>query len=78
MENEEISSRLRMVFSTVFKIPEETLPANPRINELPEWDSLTHLCLIMSVEKEFNRHFKTEQISKMLSLSEFIKVIQRA
>ena len=52
MNEEEIDKELEIVMKDVFQIKKINLEAN--MLEIPEWDSLKHIQLIMTIEEKFN------------------------
>ncbi len=78
MDKDQNEKRLRKVFSAVFHTPEDNLSVNPSMDELVEWDSLTHLRLIMSVEQEFALRFEMEKIANLVSFLALLEEIQNA
>lgn len=76
MDRSMIETRLHSVFISVLKIPESKLPMNPSMETVAEWDSLTHLRLIMSIEQEFGLTFETEKIPLLTSFSDFVEEIE--
>jgi len=64
--------RLEKVIRTVFSIEDGPIDENWTSDDIPEWDSVGHLNLIVEVEKEFG--FKVEieemfEIEKLKDLS---------
>ena len=41
------------------------------------WDSLTHVQLIVAVEKEFSVKFSTVEVMKLKNVGEFIELINK-
>ena len=52
MNEEQIDKELEIVMKDVFQIKKINLEAN--MLEIPEWDSLKHIQLIMTIEEKFN------------------------
>tara|TARA_B100001013_G_scaffold254597_1_gene158813 strand:+ start:453 stop:695 length:243 start_codon:yes stop_codon:yes gene_type:complete len=52
MNEEEIDKELEIIMKDVFQIKKINLEAN--MLEIPEWDSLKHIQLIMTIEEKFN------------------------
>jgi len=76
MERSEIYSRLTDIFRKVFD--DEDIDVTPKLAaaDVDGWDSLTHIRLIMTVEKVFKMKFSTSEIGKLEnvgSLAELIK-----
>ena len=64
------------VISKVMKVPIEKLSIDSSPDTLEEWDSLSHINLIMSLEDEFNIQFSEEQIIEMLNVELIILTIK--
>lgn len=47
-----------------------------RVGSVPEWDSLGHFNLLMSVEEEFDIKFSMEEMSELKTLPEIESVIE--
>ena len=67
MPNDTIEIRLRRVFSQVLGLSEETVDDATAPDNTAQWDSLTHLRLVMAVEGEFGVTIPAEQIMDMIS-----------
>ena len=52
MNEEEIDKELEIIMKDVFQIKKINLEAN--MLEIPEWHSLKHIQLIMTIEEKFN------------------------
>jgi acyl carrier protein len=74
-KREEIRKRLNTVFQDVFD--DETLLIEDHMDEshIDEWDSLTNIILIVSVEKEFNVRLDTAKISELKNVGEMITLL---
>jgi acyl carrier protein len=67
MSTESIESRLRSVFASVLGLPDDQITDATAPDNVPQWDSLTHLRLVMAVEGEFGITIPAEQIMDMIS-----------
>ncbi|MBQ7635099.1 MAG: acyl carrier protein [Bacteroidaceae bacterium] len=77
MTSQEIYNRLTAVFRDVFD--DETLTINPATNadEVEEWDSLSHVQLIVAVEQEFGVRFTSREILKWRNVGEMAEALQQ-
>jgi acyl carrier protein len=75
LDREEILGQLGEVFEDVF---DETiaLRESTTAQDVDGWDSLTHVRLMMSVEKRFRVRFSTFEISNLANLGELVSLIQ--
>ena len=63
----ELESKLKDVFSEVFDYPKGSINDNLSHNELPQWDSLSHISLVIALEETFNISFEPDEMEKMYS-----------
>ena len=76
MDDAQIYSRLAGVFNEVFD--DETIEVTPQLTakDVDGWDSLTHIRLILSVEKEFKIRFTTSEIGNLENVGELVALIR--
>jgi len=60
--------RLRAVAAEVFGVPAAEIPEGATNQEIPGWDSLRHLELMLAVEMEFGAQISSEAMPLLLSL----------
>ena len=72
----DIKNRLQNVFWDVFDDGDIELFDEMSANDIEEWDSLTHVQLIVAVENEFKVRFKTAEIIEVKNVGEFIKTLE--
>ncbi len=70
-------SRLEKVMREVFDDEEISINDETTADDIEEWDSLTHVELIVAVEEEFACKFSTVEVMKLKNVGEFIKLIDR-
>ena len=72
----EIYDRLSEVFQDVFE--DETLTAKPGLtaDDVPGWDSLTNLRLILTVQKAFGVKFTAHEITSLNNVGELASLLQ--
>lgn len=77
MKVEDIYRRLAVVFQDVFDddaiVPTPTMTAK----DVEGWDSLTHIRLIVSVEKQFSVRFTTAEIGRVENVGDFVSLIEQ-
>jgi acyl carrier protein len=76
MDESEIYSRLTEIFQRVFD--EDDIKVTPQLaaKDVDGWDSLTHIRLIMTVEKAFRVKFSTSEIGKLESVGSLAALIK--
>jgi acyl carrier protein len=77
MTEQEVYARLTGIFRDVFD--DEDLLVLPELTaaDVAEWDSLSHVRLILSVEREFQTHFPVAEIANLRNVGEFVSLIRR-
>ena len=75
MTHEEIMEIVRRIFRDVFD--DEDLEVNDSTNssDIEDWDSLEHITLVVSMEKEFNLKFDLKEVNKLANVGEMIDLI---
>jgi acyl carrier protein len=74
MNQAEVIAQLQSVFDTVFLEPVVLTPTLSA-KEVPEWDSLIHISLIVAVEKMFSVHFRVGEVEAARNVGEFADLI---
>ena len=74
MNQAEVIAQLQTIFDTIFLEPVVLTPAISA-QDVPEWDSLTHISLMVSVEKSFGVRFRVGEIENAKNIGEFADLI---
>lgn len=72
MEKTEIFSKLHEIFLDVFDLDELELTDETSANDIEEWDSLSHIQLIVAIEKAFGIKFTSLEIMKWRNVGEMV------
>lgn len=76
MEREEIFSKLNEIFEDVLDLDETPeLTETTTANDIEEWDSLSHIQLIVAIEKAFKLKFTSQEILKWNTVGEMVDTI---
>ncbi len=75
MSRAEVFDKVQDIFRDVFD--DETLTISDQTNsdEIEDWDSLEHISLIVSMEKEFSMKFDIKEVNKLENVGEMIDLI---
>ena len=76
MTKEEIYERLNEVFRDVFDDDELEIGDSTNSDDIEDWDSLEHITLIVSMEKEFNVKFDIKVVNKLENVGQMVDLIQ--
>jgi acyl carrier protein len=74
MNQSEVIAQLQTIFDTVFL---EQVVLTPAISakDVSEWDSLTHISLMVAVEKSFGVRFRVGEVENAKNIGEFAALI---
>jgi len=77
MTHSEISQKLNHVFEDVFDRPGLVVADATTAKDVDGWDSLTHVELIVAVEKAFRVRFTTKEVKALANVGDFIRLIEK-
>ncbi len=77
MTDEDIYARLTPIFRDVFDDDELTVHPELTAKDVPEWDSMSHIRLVLSVEKAFGTRFAASEVASLGNVGEFVSLIRR-
>lgn len=71
-----MKERIEKVFKEVFDDDKFILELQLTSNQMPEWDSMTHIQLILALEQEFSIKFNTQEIANMDTVEKIMSIVQ--
>ena len=71
-----VRDRLTKVFHDVFDDNSIVLTDAMTAADIEDWDSLTHINLVVAAEKEFNTRFDLKEVKALKNVGEFIAMIK--
>ncbi|MGD0729662.1 MAG: acyl carrier protein [Terracidiphilus sp.] len=76
MDEPQIYARLTEIFEQVFD--EDSIQVTPELSakDVDGWDSLTHIRLILTIEKAFKVKFSTSEIGKLENVGQLAALIK--
>lgn len=75
MEKNEILAKVQTIFRDVLDNEEIVLTDETTANDIEEWDSLSHIQLIVAIEKAFGIKFTSLEIMKWKNVGEMLDSI---
>ena len=72
---EGIQPRLARVFTEVFDDDEIKIYDGMTADDLDEWDSLSHITLVLAVEKEFGVKLKAAEVGNLANVGDMIRLL---
>lgn len=75
MEKQEILMKVQDIFRDVLDNEEIELNETITADDIDEWDSLSHIQLVVSIEKEFGLRFKSDEMVSWANVGDMINCI---
>lgn len=75
MEHSEILKNITDILRDILHQPELILDETSSADQVERWDSLTHVNLIMSIERTYKIKFSLGEIKKLRDVGEMIQLI---
>lgn len=76
MTRDEIYAALTEVFRDVFEDDGIALSDETTANDIADWDSQSHINLILAAEQRFGVRFRTSELDSLKNVGDFVSVIQ--
>jgi acyl carrier protein len=67
--------RLANVFEKTFGLEKDRFDMTLVPEDVPNWDSIGHMNLVMYLEQEFNQHFEVDEIMEMSSPAKIMEIL---
>jgi acyl carrier protein len=77
LTTEKIYEQLTHIFREVFDDQTLVPTAQMKAGDVPEWDSLNHINLIVAVEARFRVKFKTAELESLRNVGHLVELIQK-
>ena len=77
MDRESVIHRLNAIFQDIFDDPSLAVNDAMTASDVEGWDSLSHINLIVAVEKEFRVRFTTAEVRGLNNVGDFVALIVR-
>jgi acyl carrier protein len=75
MEKSEILEKVNAVFIDVLDNEDIVLTYETTANDVEDWDSLTHIQLVVAIEKQFKIRFTSQEIQSWKDVGEMLDCI---
>ena len=76
MTREEIMIKVNEIFRDVFDDEDLIITDNTNSDDIEDWDSLEHISLIISMEKEFDMKFDIKEVNKLENVGQMVDMIK--
>ena len=72
----EMHSQLTTIFRDVFDDPDLTLNREMTADDVSEWDSLSHVRLMLTIERVFRVKFTASQVGSLKNVGDLMDILQ--
>jgi|LakMenEpi03Aug12_release.lakeMendotaPanAssembly.Ray.scaffolds.fasta_scaffold1629752_1 acyl carrier protein len=72
----ELEQKVIKIIAESLEVNEDQLSEDTAIGDIPEWNSLGHIVIISSLEKEFSINFDPEIIMDLEDVSDIVAAIE--
>jgi acyl carrier protein len=76
MNDDVLLGRLNEVFRSVFDDPDLTVSLATTAKDVPGWDSIVHITLVIEIEREFNVKFRMAEIEKLRNVGDLVASLE--
>ncbi len=76
MTSEEILKQLNPIFRDVLDNDDVVVTYNTTAADIEEWDSLTHIQLVVAIEKHFKIRFKSGEITSFKTVGDMCEAMR--
>lgn len=73
--SEEILETLREIMIDVFDVDDLAITPATTADDIEEWDSLSHVRLLVTVERKFGIKFTNSEIESLKTVGDLVRVI---
>ncbi len=77
MTNEEILSAVTSLIHEVFENDDILVTTETSAHDVEEWDSMTHIQLIASIESKYKVRFALGELQSLKNVGEMVELIQK-
>lgn len=77
MTRDDIHAKLTAIFRDIFEDDHLTIQDDTTADDVEGWDSLTHVNLLVAVEKGFGIRMSTREVKGMRNVGDFLNLISQ-
>ena len=73
--SQDVINSCNEIFQTVFLDPNLSISGNTSASDIPDWDSLAQIRLLMAMEQTFEIQFSLDEVESLQNVGEIIELI---
>ena len=75
-ENQDILGNIQKIVAEAIQVPQEMITADLALGDIPQWDSLGHMEIILKLEEVYNFSIDTELIARLVSIPQILQFLE--
>jgi acyl carrier protein len=75
MSSDQILPQIRSIMEDVFDLDDLSVTSATTAEDIEEWDSLSHIRLVVAIERKFKIKFKTAEIEGLKNVGDLVDLI---
>jgi acyl carrier protein len=75
-ETSVLSQRIQSLLAEAIQVPGEIVTADLSFGDLPQWDSLGHMEVMLRLEEEFGVAIDADTIAQLISIPEICRFLE--
>jgi len=75
VEEHEIYAKLTPIFRDVFDDDDIELRPEMTADDIAEWDSMSHIRLVLTIERKFHKTFPASRVSQLKNVGDLVSLI---
>jgi acyl carrier protein len=77
MTHDEILLTLTQIIREILELPDLLITTETSAEDVDEWDSMTHIQLVMAIEKKYKVRFALGELQALKNVGDMIQLIQK-
>ena len=74
--NQDYRSRVQALFADALQVPPETVTEDLAFGDIPQWDSLGHMEVMLKMEEAFGIVVDADLIARLVSIPEICRFLE--
>jgi len=75
-QNLNLSDRVQVLLAEAIQVPVDMVSTDLTFGDLPQWDSLGHMEVMLKLEEEFGVAIDAEMIARLISVPEICRFLE--
>jgi acyl carrier protein len=76
MNEADLYQKLNLIFRETLGDDSIALTAETAADDVPEWDSMNHIFLVVEIERQFGIKFQTAEMEELRNVGELVQLIR--